>query len=393
MNGKELQLTLVRGVREGIGAVFRRARLSRVPIVPNRIFFSTYQNDYTCNCKYIAEKLLEKAPGYELVFSVSRSVCENRGRYGIPDEIRLVERYSGESFLMQASAGFWIDNGLNCIWKKVPKRSGQIYINTWHGSLGIKRLDGSWHWRIVARYGNRKIDYFLTNSRYDEKVFSESFWPAVRHLKLGHPRNDLLFDKGRWDGLRQKIYARYGLAPEVRTILYAPTFREGGESAPEPDFRKIADACAGRFGGSWRIMSRCHYRDVGSERSIKPADAKSLIEDVSDYPDIQELMAAADIGITDYSSWIFDFIFTGKPAFLYVKDRESYANRRGFYYSLEETPFPIADNSAQLCVNIRQFDNTVYRERCRDFLEARGCYETGDASERVVAFIREHTRK
>ena len=40
--------------------------------------------------------------------------------------------------------------------------------------------------------------------------------------------------------------------------------------------------------------------------------------EVSDYSDMQELLCAADILITDYSSSIWDFSYTKKPCFLYT---------------------------------------------------------------------------
>lgn len=380
MKEKVIQSKMVRAAREVFDTARRMHRLKHIPIVPNRIFFATYQTAYTCNCKYIAEEIIRRRLDYELFFCVSREVCENRAAHSVPEEIRLVEQYSEESFRVQASAAFWIDNGLNCIWKRVPKRPGQMYLNSWHGSLGIKRLDGSRHWRAVARYGNRRIDYFLTDSVFDERVFSESFWPDVRHLKVGHPRNDILFQRKRWEEIRRRVYRLYQIDGGERTLLYAPTFREHGITR-HPDFAALADACSERFGGTWRILLRCHFHDIHRQTGVES------VTDVSGYPDMQELLAAVDAGLTDYSSWIFDFVFTGKPAFLYTADRELYEDERGFYYPLSETPFAVADDDVQLCENIRRFDGAQYRQRCENFLQERGCYERGDASGRTVDFI------
>lgn len=69
-------------------------------------------------------------------------------------------------------------------------------------------------------------------------------------------------------------------------------------------------------------------------------DEKKQIVKADAYPDIQELLAAAQVVITDYSSCIFDFLLTVRPGFLFVPDLEHYDQERGFYYKLEETPFP-----------------------------------------------------
>ncbi len=113
--------------------------------------------------------------------------------------------------------------------------------------------------------------------------------------------------------------------------------------------------------------------------------------DVSGYADMQELIAAADIGITDYSSWIFDFMLTRRPAFIYAEDINDYIHSRGFYYSLRETPFLIADSNETLNNNIVQFDETAYLHKVDLFLKERGCYEKGNASERLTEFIIENT--
>ena len=41
---------------------------------------------------------------------------------------------------------------------------------------------------------------------------------------------------------------------------------------------------------------------------------------MTDYPDMQELLAAADMLITDYSSCIWDYSFLYRPCFLYTPD-------------------------------------------------------------------------
>lgn len=54
--------------------------------------------------------------------------------------------------------------------------------------------------------------------------------------------------------------------------------------------------------------------------------------DVSGYPSVEELMVAADVLVSDYSSIFFDFALTGKPAVVYAPDLASYRDvERGLY--------------------------------------------------------------
>lgn len=99
---------------------------------------------------------------------------------------------------------------------------------------------------------------------------------------------------------------------------------------------------------------------------------------------MQELMVAADAGITDYSSWAYDFVLTHKPLFLYTPDLKDYNQARGFYYNLNSTPFPLSETNDDLVSNIRHFDDVVYQYDVDEFLKDKGCYETGKAAQLAV---------
>ena len=62
-----------------------------------------------------------------------------------------------------------------------------------------------------------------------------------------------------------------------------------------------------------------------------------------------ELLAAADILITDYSSSIWDFALLGRPCFLYVPDLAEYETvDRGFFTPIEEWPGIVCRDDAEL---------------------------------------------
>jgi CDP-glycerol glycerophosphotransferase len=109
--------------------------------------------------------------------------------------------------------------------------------------------------------------------------------------------------------------------------------------------------------------------------------------DASDYHDMQELMAASEILISDYSSCLFDFMLTRRPAFIFATDLAEYENDRGFYYSPRTTPFPIAESNEELARAISGFDLDRYREAVAEFLAEKGCREDGQASRRVVDLL------
>lgn len=386
-------INLPKNIDEFIGTVMRYVVMGRKKVIPNRIVFSTFQNSYTCNSKYIIQKIIEKKLDYEMIFIVDKKNFDEPDLYEIPRQVKVVKRNSVASFFALATAHFWVDNAINCIWKRIPKKKNQIYINTWHGSLGIKRLSGNEYWKKVAKRGNKVIDYFVTDSVFEENVFKESFWPDVKCLKYGHPRNDIFFHENKMREIKKKVYEFYGIDMSIKTVLYAPTFRDNKSdvSAINIDCAMLKEALEKRFGGEWKVVTRLHFHNANNK---KTKDAFSKYEDIVDastYFDIQELMAAVDIGITDYSSWIFDFCLTNRPAFIYAKDINKYVNSRGFYYPLSETPFSIADSDDILCSNILDFDEQEYHNKVKQFLNDKQCYEVGNASERLVQFICDNT--
>lgn len=381
-------------VDEKVGVYFRARMMNKMHVVPNRITFGAFQENYADNCKYIAEKIIERGLDYEMIFIVKKDVYQNKDLHEIPPQIRLVKRNSMESFYALATSKFWFDNALLCIWKKIPKKKEQIYINTWHGSLGIKRLSGNDGWIKVARSGDKLIDYFMTDSVFDEKVFSESFWPNVKHMKFGHPRNDILFDEERMKAARKKVYEFYDIPEHAKTVMYGPTFRDNKSdvSAIDVDFEQLKNALEKRFGGEWYVLNRLHFHNAKSLAARSRGRKLKYVKNASDYRDMMELIAATDVGITDYSSWIFDYLFTGRPAFIYAADIEQYRNDRGFYYSLDETPFQIADTNQKLAENVLAFDQAEFDSKVKEFLKEKGCYEAGNACDRVVDFIVKHTK-
>ena len=111
------------------------------------------------------------------------------------------------------------------------------------------------------------------------------------------------------------------------------------------------------------------------------------IVDVSDYPDMQELLCAADILITDYSSSMWDYSFTYKPCFIYANDLDQYKIERDFHTPVNEWPFTIAISNEELAENILEFDQDKYIEKIKKHHHDLGSFEDGHATEKVAKLI------
>lgn len=382
------------------GLIARAARRSismRTKVEDNKIMFMHYSNKYQCNPAYICDELIRQNIDCDIVFATDKKTL-NLLPTPFPEQVRLVRRNSLEFFYEAASAKVWIDNAVCFPWEYVPKKKNQVYINTWHGSMGLKRIDSNKivvkKWARAAKIASKITDYMISNSAFETEVYRTTYWPneKVKILEYGHPRNDILFANDEEKKLiKKKVCDFYNIDENCNLILYAPTFRdEKTLKCYDIDYNGVMEAAKERFGGEWMILNRYHFKVANALKNVKEIRENPNILAGNTYPDIQELMLASDIGITDYSSWICDFVLTGKPGFIYANDLKNYDKERGFYYPLDSTPFPIAENNSQLISSIKNFDSQTYDIKAKEFLEARGCKETGTAAKQVVELIKKY---
>ena len=357
------------------------------------------RKDYGCNPKYVAQELIERGiDKYDVVWVISREDIEHNE---IPTQFRTVAYGSLASFWEYATAKLWISNYHKIAIAKygLLKREGQFFIQMWHGSLGIKKIDGDVAalkelkgWLPAAVKSSEMVDYWISNSSYESNVYKSAFYGVKSEdiLLYGHPRNDIFFNAAAMKKAYQKVAEKYGIEGK-RFLLYAPTFREKFRKDGEIDRRTngypidypgLLAHIRQRFGGEWIILVRQHPRLGNAEIGHIPSDMG--IVDVTRYADMQELLAAADCLITDYSSCAFDFMLTRRPVFLLAADKDEYEAERGFYYPLESTPFSLAYENRELMRNIDFFDEEAYVKKVDAFLEEKGCMEDGHASERVA---------
>lgn len=391
----KLLLRIREHLDEWIGTFFRFLFRLHTKIQPNKILFHTQEDKYCCNQKYLCEEFRRRNEDgkFDLVF-----VIPTKGKRGaVPKDVRVVRRGTFEYFYEMFSAQYIFTNSVLYVKRHFRLKRKQVLIETWHGSLGIKRFDrhsykSSWAWVNGAIKTGKMTKYCVSNSTFEEQVYRDSYWPKTPCLRYGHPRNDILFDSyaERRAEIRQEFLEMHELPEDTHFILYGPTFRDSKNfDCYDIDLDGIVEAAKKRFGGEWKVLLRYHMtlRKVYKNRDMLRG-AENVI-DVTGHADMQELISMADIAITDYSSWIYDFVLQRRPGFIFATDIELYNNERGFCYPLEQTPFAIATNNEQLIENILAFDEKEYLPKVEAFLEDKGCMEDGHASERCVDKVME----
>lgn len=363
---------------QSLRAAYGRFLVRRVwrEVQPRKVVFEQFHgNGFGCNMKYIALELLRRG-GWDLVWLANKPM---EGEY--PPGIRVVARKSRAALRELATAGFWCANhnlGHFVRHCGLVKKPGQRYLQTWHGSFGIKCCHD-----VTSPEERAMVDAVLTNGRFGTEHMRNCFGEGPKVLPTGYPRCDVLHTCP--PEIRAEVCRRLGLPPEKKFVLYAPTFRDDGDrTAYLTDYTALTAALAKRFGGTWMVLLRLHpnLRKHKAKLAFRGAAA-----DVSTYEDIQELMVAADAMISDYSSCIFDYILTRKPAFLYVPDRVKYESGRGLRYPLDKTPFPICETASALEQAVAHFDAEAFGAAEDKFLAWMESVERGTASVQVVDWM------
>lgn len=333
--------------------------------------------------KYIALYLREHYPDARLIWLADNPQEE------FPEGIEPVGIYSRKARFHLRTAKVWVDNIRS--FPKPEKRRGQFYLQTWHGGvLGIKAAEAQIEDRLPAEYvAAAKRDAGMTDLMYADSdfmlgLFRTAFWYGGQTLKCNLPRLAPLFRDT--EETARRIRARYGIAHDRKILLYAPTFRKAAGSEPYRwDYGKILSALGERFGGRFTMILRLHpnIAALGTELCTNHD-----IADASAHPDMQELIAAADAMVTDFSSAAFDCALTRKPVFLYAPDAQAFtATERNLLFPPAELPFRMNETVGQLATEIAAFDARDYDARLTAFFEQHGLDEHGKGDRQVAQII------
>ena len=348
---------------------------------------------YSCNPRYLTEHLLENNTEFE-IFWVFRG---NVDTSGVDKRIKCVRYKSLQYYILVNTAEFFITNARTDPYRIYwHKRKGQKYVMLWHGGVALKRIEKdaedqlSYSYLKKAKIDSKVCDLMVSGCRFQTSLLKEKFWYDGEILERGIPRNDVFFDKARHPEMKERICHKYGISPDSRIVLYAPTFRRNKSIEPyRIDWSRVVPELRKIYGTEKiSILLRLHPNLIGK------ADASSLINDesvidVTRYHDMQELLCVSDLLITDYSSSMFDITMLKKPCMLYATDIEKY--NRGYYFDFAELPFPLARNEEELIGNIRTFDSAAYDESVESFFEKHiGLCEDGNASKAIAGWLTRH---
>lgn len=354
-----------------------------LPVKKRRIVFDSYLGEqYSCNPKALYEYFLENGTDkYEYIWAFKEAekyafLAENKNT-------KLCKYRSFKHKFYSFTAQMIVFNFHRT--NEMPSRKGQIRLQTWHGGGCYKKTgrgigyNSKIHNWVLKQQSKYDITHYISSSQFftDEVIRSQySFNGEI--LNIGMPRNDLLFSAD--ENMRSSIRTKLNIPKDCFAVLYAPTYRDDNSPLAPLDINGLSESINHRFGKNAVILYRAH-------RFSENADTEKCIN-VSDYPDMQELLLACDMLLSDYSSSIWDFSFTEKPCLLYTPDLDEYEKLRGFDKDIYSWGFPVCKNNKELQNGILTFDEEQFKRNMKRHHSDLGSFETGTACEQVLKLLK-----
>ncbi|MEL7605896.1 MAG: CDP-glycerol glycerophosphotransferase family protein [Sedimentibacter saalensis] len=311
------------------------------------ILFNSHGRKYNDSPKTIFEYMIndDKYKGYRFVWALDEPDI-----YDIPNCSK-VKMDTLKYFIAALKAKYWvscvnIERGLNF------KKKQTIYLNTWHGTP-LKFIGNA----ISNRkdYDFSKIDIFCYAGEYEKEIYRRDFNVLPENLLLsGLPRNDELYSVT--DDLTTYYKRLLKLPLDKKVILYAPTWRESTDNGKSYTIKPPIDInyWQEKLKGEYVLLLRTH----SYTNKILGIEFNEFIRDFSAYPDINHLLIAADILISDYSATIFDYSILERPIICFGYDYDEYKRERGLYLDLlAELPNGVSRTQEDVIEKIKTMDH------------------------------------
>ncbi|MFI8201850.1 CDP-glycerol glycerophosphotransferase family protein [Streptomyces sp. NPDC085937] len=336
------------------------------------------------------------------VYRAARELAPHvRGVWVVADEERAAALPPDTPYVLLDSPGYrrvteratYFVNNVNWPYT-LAKRPGSVHVHTHQGTplkyMGADLLGkpgARLHFDVprMLRRADR-WDYSLVANRHSERVWEGAFPCHFTSLRSGSPRNDVLVrgDEERARATRERL----GVPDGHTVVLYAPTrrdYRRDGLVERIDLARFAADLGEGRT-----LVVRLHPSLAdGPARGLGLADLhrRGVLVDATDEPEVQDVLLAADVLVTDYSAVMVDYALLDRPIVIHADDWDAFRASRGAYVDVTaEAPGHVTRSYRELAW---LFASGTWADaesaRLRAAFRERFCeFDDGGAAERVV---------
>jgi len=248
--------------------------------------------------------------------------------YGLAGKLAYAVRMVRGTYYLRTAGLVVVDNA----WLPVhvaPHPARTTVVQVWHAAGALKRFgyDTVEPPREPERtFLHRYYDWVVTSGEASREPWSRALrTPLERVVALGTARTDAFFDPAAIAAIRARVIATHPALADRRVITYAPTFRGRGR-AKRPGAGLDAHRLRAALGPDDALILKSH---PNLDRSLVDTAGYDAIIDPAE--DMNDLLLATDILITDYSSSIFEWALLRRPLVLLVPDLPEYASDPGLY--------------------------------------------------------------
>lgn len=283
------------------------------------------------------------------------------------------------------------DDYINLL-KKVRLRENQKVIQLWYAGGALRRfgLDSPDKDSRIEEYKvHSQYTDVCVSSEYVRQFYAHAFGVEMDVIRAyGNPRTDLIVDEEKLRESRESICSKHPLLKDKKRIyVYLPTNREYEDETmvfnPQLDFDELNDVL-----DDDEIFIFCRHPNMKHEY-IKGM----LYPRVKDYTSdsAMELLAVADVVITDYSAVMFDSSVMEIPMVFYCPDYDSYDC--DFYLNYEsDVPGEIIKDPKELLEAVRRAKENGFKESIKAFKEREMGACDGNSTQRVCRLIEEYLK-
>jgi len=307
------------------------------------------------------------------------------------DNVKFVTRNSKAYMYFLTSAKYLVND--STFPPYFIKKQDQIYLNTWHGTplkMMGKDMKGIPSEGKNVQRNFLQTDYLLAPNQHTKDVLTEAYdiagiYPG-KIIEEGYPRIDVLFDTDKVQSIIADLQNYVKLEPDKKIVVYAPTWRGtmGRETDVSEDIQWVANEILQVLPITHQLLLKVHPFAYQFLKHVPELQTICLPMSI----DTDELLAATDVLITDYSSIFFDFYVTNKPIILFAYDYDTYVAERGLYLTLDELDVDVAftrDEFVALLLAATNCDKKTHYDKA--IAKYCGKNLVGTATDRIIDIV------
>lgn len=371
-------------------------KYSKKPIAEKTVFYDAFSGLGVLDSpRAIFKNLLKREDfrDYTHVFAINdmKTARDNMAEFQHLSNVKFVKRRSAEYAKYVCTAKYLICN--SSLLPFFGRRPEQVYLETWHGVpskvMGFERPGQRVGATMYAEHNFLNATHLVAaNGFTGERMFKKAYMLDGLYegelLNEPLPRTDLLVNTTRQEALNKLKTA--GIYTDKKIVVYAPTWKGKLYNQLDYDLDELKNAVKllkDRIDTSkYEVFLRVHYfvyNEVAKDEELRKISIPFTV-------DTDEMLAATDILISDYSSIFFDFLSTRRPILFYVPDIDDYTENRGLYIPMEKMPGPAHRTLDGIAESINHIDEVQkeYRDRYEAMRAWCSSKEDGHAADRII---------